>query len=254
VLRGVPALLAGCACACSGGKAKAVEDARRPGASAGDAMPAPALLGPYRVEPGGQTGDVQFRVEWKDVPHHLRASPGTTACGTPAHAPLAPTVTWGIPEAFVAIDVDHGKPLPERSARVAVANCAPVPRVVVAGTTLTLASEMEQPLAVALGGDTAPRTLHLPVIGHAVELSLAAGSSYTVTFGDQTAAIVSAPTPYVEITEATGQVIVRDVPIGTHRARAWLPARGPLEARSATGMVTVTAGGMAEVTLDLSRP
>jgi hypothetical protein len=255
VLRRAPALLAGWACACSGGKAKVVEDARRPGAVAGDAATAAAPLGPYRVDPGVETGDVQVRVEWKDVPQSLRASPGTTACGTPAAPALAPTVTWGIPDAFVAIDVDRGKPVAERSARVAVADCAIVPRVVVAGATLTVASEMEQPITISLAGETdAPRAVQLPVIGHAVEVSLSSGASYTLAFADQTGAIVRAATPYVAITEATGQVIVRDVPIGTHRVRAWLPARGPLEARSTSGTVTVAAGGMAEVTLDLSRP
>ena len=67
-------------------------------------------------------------------------------------------------------------------------------------------------------------------------------------------AIVSATTPYVAVTEAQGQVVLRDVPVGTHPVRAWLPPRNGGEARTAAGTITVSAGTLADITLDISRP
>lgn len=259
---------------CSGGKPKAVEDARHPVAT-GDAGSAGATptqttpatpLGPYRVDPAAKTGDVQIRVEWKDVPAALRASPGPTPCGSPARPALSPTTTWGIPEALVSIEVDHGKALAPARPRIELAECALAPRLAIAGTALTIASAVEEPQTVTLaevghvplGSPTTagtPRTLYLPIVGHEVEAALTPGSIYTVTFGaSETATIVAATTPYVAITEPTGQVIVRDVPVGTHSVRAWLPKRGPLEPRTATGTVTVTEGALAEITVDISVP
>lgn len=242
--------------ACSGGKAKAVEDARRPlppGDAAGEAAEVP--LGPYRVDETAKTGDVQVRVQWKDVPQPLRASPGRTPCGTPHAPPLAPTTTWGIPEAFVAVDVDHGKPFEPPRTRLVLADCALQPRTAIAGDTLAIASGTEQPVTVAIAaGGGKPRTLYLPVVGHEVEVILTAGESHHVTSPGATAATVySATTPYVAITGPTGQVVVRDVPIGKHRVRAWFPERGPLEARSVVGTVTVTEDALAEVTLDIGK-
>lgn len=252
--------------ACSGGKAKAVEDARRP-APPSDAAVAVALpAGPYRVDTSAKTGDVQIRVEWKDVPQALRVSPGATPCGRPAPAPLAPTTTWGIPDAFVSIEVDHGKPLPALRPRLVLEDCLLAPRVAIAGDMLVLASATEQPTALQLAevgklplGSAlqpgTPRTLHLPVVGHEVETALGRGNLYTVTFGtSEVATIVAASTPYVAITESTGQVVIRDVPIGAHPVRVWLPRRGALEPRLATATVTVTAGALAEVTVDIGKP
>ena len=254
---------------CSGSKPKAVEDARHP-VAVGDAgssavPPTPVTpLGPYRVDTAAKTGDVQIRVEWKEVPAALRASPGPTPCGSAARPALSPTTTWGIPEALVSIEVDHGKPLAPARPRVELADCALAPRLAIAGEALAIASAVEQPQAVTLAevghvplGSPAtpgtPRTLYLPIVGHEVEAALTPGSIYTVTFGaSETATIVAATTPYLAITEPTGQVIVRDVPVGTHPVRAWLPRRGPLEPRSATGTVTVTEGALAEITVDIS--
>ncbi len=258
-------LAAFAASACSGNKARAVEDARHgqlvaegsgsAGSASRPAVP-PSPTGPYRVDPAAKLGDVQVRVEWKDVPTALRASPGRTTCGTPIAAALSPTTTWGIPEAVVAIETDHGIALPALRPRVVIADCALSPRIAIAGTTLAVASATEQPQTVTVAeGSAAAHTLQLPVIGHEVEVTLTPGTEYTVSLGSAaTSTIHAATTPYVAITEPTGQVIVRDVPIGTHPVRAWLSRRGALEPRSVTGSVTVTEGGLAQVTLDLTAP
>jgi len=258
--------------ACSGSKPKVVEDARH-SQHAGDAgagsatVVAPTVpLGPYRVDASAKTGDVQIRVEWKDVPAALRASPGPTPCGGPARPAVSPTTTWGIPEALVSIEVDHGTALAQTRPRITLEDCELAPRLAVVGTTLAIASAVEQPQQVALaevghtplGSPTTagtPHTLLLPIVGHEVEAALTPGSIYTVSFGaSETSTVVAATTPYVAITEPTGQVIVRDVPVGTHSVRAWLPKRGVLESRTATGTVTVTEGALAEITVDISVP
>jgi hypothetical protein len=257
---------------CSGGKPKAVEDARHSaptgdaGAAATTPAPPPTPTGPYRVDTSSKTGDVQIRVEWKDVPATLRASPGVTPCGNPARPAVSPTTTWGIPEAVVEIEVDHGKPLAPIRPRIELEDCALAPRLAVAGPVLGIASAVESPQTVTiaelghlpLGSSLTagkPRTLYLPIIGHEVEVALAPGSIYAVTFGtSEIATVIAATTPYVAITEPTGQVIVRDVPIGSYQVRAWLPTRGPLEPRTATGTVTVADGALAEITLDISAP
>jgi hypothetical protein len=266
---GLGALVA-CA-ACSGGKRKAVEDARHPvgaddaGSGAGKVVP-PIPTGPYRVDTAAKTGDVQIHVEWKDVPAALRASPGATPCGTPARPAVTPTTTWGIPEAIVAIEIDHGKALVPIRPRIELEDCALAPRLAVAGPTLAIASAVESPQIVTLAevghlplGSPltagTPRTLYLPIVGHEVEAALTPGSIYTVRFGaTEIATVIAATTPYIAITEATGQALLRDVPIGTYAVHAWLPERGPLEPRVVTGTVTVAEGALAQVTLDISAP
>jgi hypothetical protein len=245
--------------ACSGRAATphVVEDARK-----APAMTIPA--GPYRVDDKAAHGDVQLRVEWKDVPVTARASPGRTACGTAIAGSVAPTTTWGIPDVLVMIDVDHGKALAAQPARIELETCALSPRVALA-SSLTVASAMDAPTQVSFGRVGAARPFaipvkgteaiaKLPVIGHEVELPIAMGSLLAVTYGEDTAIALSPPTPYYAITEATGQVVVRDVPVGTFAVEALLPARSGQPAHVANGTVTVTANALAEVTLQLTSP
>jgi hypothetical protein len=260
------------AAACSS-KSHAIEDAR-------SAQPPPQVPhdapGPYRIEAPAQKGDVQIRVEWKDVPLAARASPGTTPCNTPRVASVAPTTTWGVPDAVVMIDVDHGAAPSDPHARVVLDHCALSPRIVVAGPALDIASNADapaqlalvksaraRPLGASLGGSfgprgqvafvmPAPRPVQLPIAGHTVHAALEPDSIYTLSSGDELATIVVPTTPYVAVTEATGQVVVRDVPVGTHSVAVWLPERGGQPARGGHGTVTVTADALAEITVELA--
>lgn len=266
-------LLAVSLAACSGNKAKQIEDARsssspgtaKPADAAAPAPPPLATVHGYRVDPAAKTGDVQIRVEWKDVPQALRAPGPPTTCGRPRSPALAPSTLWGIPDVLVSVDVDHGKAFEPPRARLALEDCQFSPRVIVAGPTLHIASAMASPTAVALqevarplGGaalTTKPRTIYLPIIGHEVEAALEPDTVYTVAAGtDDLAAVVSATTPYVGVTESSGNLVLRDIPIGTHPVRAYLPPRNGIDARVISATVTVTAGALAEITLDLSRP
>jgi hypothetical protein len=252
--------------ACSGGKSKAVEDAKSAPRPA-DAPPvAPAVVHGYRVDTAAKTGDVKITVEWKDTPQVLRAPGPPTKCGTPRTPAVAPATLWGIPDVLVIVDVDHGRAFTPPSARLVVEDCDFAPRAVVAGPTVLLASAMLEPVAVTLQAlarplagaaiaGTKPRTIYLPIAGHEVEAALEPDTVYAVAFGtDDIAAVVSATSPYVAVTEAAGAVTMRDVPVGTHPVRAYLPARNGGDARTTQGTITVTEGNLAEITLDISRP
>jgi hypothetical protein len=259
------------AAACSGGKAKTVEDAHPPRpVDAAAPPPPPAVAHGYHVDPDMPKpvyGDVQVRVEWKDTPQPLRAPGPPTPCKTPRAPALAPTTTWGIPDVLVAIDVDHGRAFtaPATPPRIVLEDCELTPRALVAGTTVALSSAMPTPatativeLARPLGGPpltAPPRSVQLPIAGHTVELALEPNTVYAIAYGtDDVAAVASAASPYVAVTDSSGNVSLRGVPIGTYPVRAYVPARAGAEARLASGTVTVTAGAVAEITLDLGRP
>jgi hypothetical protein len=241
--------------ACSSGKPHAIEDVPAGSASFGSAAIAltPISHGAYRAESAEfAKGDVQVRVEWKDTPTVARASPGRTTCGTPRAPAVAPTTTWGIPEAIVWIDVDHGKPLVDAKPRIVLEHCALAPRVALAGASMVVASAADAPAQVALETGSATLPIELPVAGHSVEVPLTAGSTYElVGRAAEPAWIVAAPQPYYAITEASGQVMLRDVPVGTFAVRALVPARGGEVARSGHGTVTVAGGSATEVTVVL---
>ena len=282
------ALALGSIAACSGGSGSVPRAASGSGSgssaavvranAAGSAAPvAPvAPVGPYRAEPGEFShGDVQVRVEWPDTPTDARASPGRTPCGTARAPAVAPTVTWGIPDAIVMIDVDHGKPrelagaaIDASQARVTLSQCALVPRVALASSALVIASETDAPAALSLAriGDARPLAagsagsagaipIELPIDGHAVAAQLADGALYELTgSATEPAWIAVPPQPYYAITEASGQVVLRDVPVGTFAVAALVPARAGQPARAGRATVTVTANALAEVTVALAPP
>jgi len=242
--------------ACSGKTAapKSVgEDAR-----GGSAHPIDAAV---HVDPNAK-GDVQIRVEWKDVPLDARAAPGRTACGTARPAAVAPTTTWGIPDVFVAIDaVATGAGAAQR---VTLANCTLGPRAVVA-TGLSIASAMQAPAKLTvqraaqlpLGGavrEDKPREVYLPIAGHEVDVPLDAGGIYRVGAGDESAWVIATDNPFVAVTEAGGAVVLSNVPAGPHAVTAWMPARAGQSARVAKGTVNVAPGALTDVTLDITKP
>lgn len=235
--------------ACSGNKARVGDDAvhatPRGDAAVPDAPPPPS-------------GDLQVRVEWKAVPAVMRNSPGRTPCNTPRAASLAPTTTWGIPDVIVLVEGVTALP---GEVRVVVGDCALRPRLA-AGLSLVVESAAPIPtkLTIARHGVLGqldslraedPRTIQLPISGHAVTIPLDAGGVYQLAVegkDPETAWIVAAP---AAITEANGQAVIRGVAVGKHAVTAWLPARGGQLARVATGTVTVVANELAELTIDL---
>jgi len=262
-------LVVACA-ACGARKPAAVEDAPKVAVAP---PPPPVPAGPYKVDAKFDKGDVQVRVEWKDTPTEARASAGRTACGTAKAPAVAPTTTWGIPDVVVMVDANHGKDFAagggsgtgsgsgsgsEATARIVFEHCALAPRVVLA-SSLIVASAADAPaqLAFAKLGAARPlvvpatatetKNLRLPITGHEVVIAV---DGVVELKSDEDAAIAVAPvTPYYAITEANGQVVLRDVPVGSFDVAAWLPARGGQPAKLAHGKVTVVTGGLAEVTL-----
>lgn len=265
--------------ACSGGTANkphVVEDARAgavviPVASAPARPPSQPSSGPYRVEPGAfAKGDAQVRVEWKDPPLEARASGGRTKCNTAKVPAVAPTTTWGIPDVIVMIDVDHGKDFAAVGPpRIVIAKCELAPHVLVVAprVPLIVASGSAQPQQLDYSTLEPAHTLALPpeqfakaalakpillpIIGHEVALTLDPDAIVAVRAEEDLAIVVTPTQPYYAVTETNGQIVLRDVPVGTFAVRALLPARGGQLARVAHGTVTVAAGGLAEVTLSL---
>ncbi len=251
-------LLGGC-----GGKSAALDarSAPKPG-SADAAAPAGPGAGSGWSAPK-QTGDAQVRVEWRAPPAALRTATGRDGCGKPNRAAVEPTSTWGIPDVAVWFD---GAPTaaPAGTVRVALGPCLATPRVSIAhpGATLAVTSATEGPLAarVVHGGDPAQRggkpsppetPLLLPVIGHEVDLLLAAPALDDVEALASGAWVVTVATA-AGVTDAQGQVVLRDLPVGAHAVTAWLPERGTAGARVAHGSIDVLPGGLAELTLDLA--
>ncbi|MGE5186791.1 MAG: hypothetical protein ACM31C_32275 [Acidobacteriota bacterium] len=225
-------------------------------ARASDAAPAPPT-------PTGPPGDLQVRVEWHDVPVALRSSPGRTPCGTAEAPSVAPTTTWGIPDVFVILSSERAKPAPDPGARVTLEHCAFTPRVAIAGGALAIASAELAPREISFAQRTTldkldgvpagtARPVQLPIAGHEVAATLEAGGVYEVVSGASDAWIVAAGSRYAGVTDAAGQVVLRDLPSGTYAVTAWLPPRGGQPGKLAHGEAKVTAGALAQVTVDLA--
>jgi len=244
--------------AACGGKTNspAAEDAKRPPLH-GDATPDP----PRDAAPPatGGKGDLAVRVEWRDVPVAMRTSPARTPCGTPKPPVVAPTTTWGIPDVFVAIDAPYTGE--ERAARMAVGECTVSPRVAV-GDYLALASTAPAPVKAVLTKrgelragtvelhDGAATTISLPITGHEARFVLDANSLYELAANGDSAWILSAA---AAITDASGVATFRDTPSGSRAVYAFLPPRGT-KAMGNGASAGVTAGALAEVTIQLAPP
>jgi len=223
--------------------------------AAGDAAPAPVAT--------GGAGDVSVRVEWHDVPAAMRESPGRTPCGTAQVPALAPTTTWGIPDAFVVLS--GSRKAADTAVRVVDDRCTLAPRAAVANGKLVVAGTATQPVALAVRrafalDDLAKPTadsahpLQLPIAGHDVDVTLDAGYAYEVTgSAGEDAFVVAAPARWVAVTDAAGVAVMRELPAGKYEVTAWLPPHARQPAKLAHGEVTVTAGALAEVTLDLGK-
>jgi hypothetical protein len=235
---------------CSSGKPKAIEDARRAPPSHDAGRP----LEPGRPSTG--LGDIQVRVEWVDAPAGLRRSPGRTPCKTARSPSISPTTTWGLPDVLVVVD---GDPSALGEARVRHIDCALSPRIVT-GKLLAIDSAMPRPTALALTkrGElgqldkldaSATRTVMLPISGHTVTTELEPGGVYELSTQGSEPEVAWIVAGRGAITDAHGVVLVRDVPPGTHRVTAWLPARGGQPARRVQGEVVVVADDVADLTL-----
>ena len=242
--------------ACSSNKPRTADDATHTPPPPRDAIVVDA---PPPIVSSAKTGDLQVRVEWRDVPIPMRASPGRTACKTPRLPAVAPTTTWGIPEVLVVIDgsaAGHGGATgPQPANRIVLADCAFSPRIV-AATSVVVESAVDRPakLSFTKRGEAldkleagTPRAIQLPIAGHAVTLPLDANGIYELTADTESAWIVAASN--AGVTEANGALLVRDLAPGTYAVTAWLPPRAGATAKRVTGSATVVAGDLADLTL-----
>jgi hypothetical protein len=206
------------------------------------------------------TGDLQVRVEWADVPVAARTSPSRTRCHTPRAPSVAPTTTWGIPDAIVVAE-GGAAAAGARTARITLSGCALAPRVAV-GDSLTITSAVDRPAKLVLRkrgsldhfAAGAPVPVMLPVAGHAVTVALDAGAIYSIETDDaepEVAYVAALAGAFV--TDATGHAMIRDLAAGAHAVTAWLPPRGGQPARVGQGTATVAAGDLEELTVKLTK-
>lgn len=235
-------------------RASVAGDAAPPGGTATRDAAAPGAT-PARAAPG----DLQVRVEWPDVPAAARRSPGRTPCGTPRAPAVAPTTTGGVPDALVVVE---GAPRPGApvAARITLADCALTPRLA-AGNSLAITSAAARPARLVLrkrgtldhltAGDPVP--VMLPIAGHTVTSALDAGAIYSLETEapDPEIAFIAA-LPGGRVTDAAGQVVIRDLAPGLHAVAVWLPPRAGQPARIARGAATVASGELTELTIQLA--
>jgi hypothetical protein len=228
------------AVACSGSKAKSkttLDDAPKPVA----VRTADAAVAHEATQSSGSSGapgkgDASIRVEWHDVPIALR-QPG------PCGPPLSPTTTWGIPDTVVIVDATGTAP--PRAPRLTLDRCLRPP-VQIATDTVTIASARPEPATVTVTHEgSAAVPVELPIAGHAVLVPVQAGRT-TLAVGSDQAWVVTAGA-FAAVTDGSGVAVLRELPTGTYAVSAWSPASG----RSARGEITVVAGQLAEVTLQL---
>jgi hypothetical protein len=241
--------------ACSGSKPRTADDASH--------LPRPAdaaLIDAIAIDAApvanGKTGDLQVRVEWKDVPIPMRASPGRTSCKTPRAPAVAPTTTWGIPDVLVVVE---NAVIPHAPARIVLADCAFAPRLV-AGSAVVLESAVDRPTKVTFAkrGTVAaidkldagkPMAIQLPITGHAVTLPADDGGLYELAFESESAWVVASSA--AGVTEPNGALLVKDLAPGKYSVTAWLPPRSGAPAKIAKGTAEVAAGDLAELVLEL---
>jgi len=204
------------------------------------------------------SGEVAIRIEWKNVPAAMRASPGRTPCNTPRAPSVAPTTTWGIPDVLVLVE---GAPPITHEARITLADCALSPRLAI-GTSFVVESAVDRPAKLALSRRAdagklpvvtagTPSAIQLPIAGHAVTLPLETNGVYQLATDGKDPELAWLVVASGAITDASGLATIRNVPLGAHAVTAWLPPRGGQPARKATGKVTVVANDLAELTLEL---
>jgi hypothetical protein len=238
------------------------EEAASSVAPPSEAAPAGDALG-SSVSPGDAEpvpGDLQIRVEWPGVPVAARSSPGRTRCNTPRTPLVAPTTTWGVPEAIVVIE---GAAPPLAAARLTLADCTLTPRVAVGGS-LAITSAVDRPAKLVLRkrgslasvGDLAagePITVLLPIAGHTVTTALEPGAIYSLETDDADPEVAFvAAIPGGAVTDAAGQATARGVAAGSHAITAWLPPRAGQPGRIGRGVATVAAGDLTELTVTLA--
>ena len=232
--------------ACSGGKPKvASSDDAKAHVPAGSNEPVVARDA-APLAPGN--GDLAVRVEWRDVPLEARAP-------KPCGADVAPTTTWGIPDAVVTVAPAPGSSVTGSGSAGSAANAAHAARVVLehgclaprvqVATALAIASGELQPASLTVARDGKSIPVQLPIAGHEVTVALEPGN-YELAAGSAHAWIVDPTTPSA-VSDASGVATLRDLPSGVYTVSAWLPSAK----RAGKAEVTVTAGALADVTVQL---
>jgi hypothetical protein len=252
------AIAVGALAAC-GGKRQPVDRDAAAAVADGDAARA--------IDAAPPGGGLTVRVEWKDAPAAVRASPGRDACGDPRDPYVRVHTLHGV--ADVVVWVDDLAPARDRApaaARVAVRGCRLDPPVQALGGAdgellLTLAREARADAELRWTdelGDGSPAVViahaALPVAGHTVSVAL--DRPWLVEVRSDAAVdpafVVVPPHRHVAVTDASGAATLDGIPPGDHTVKAWLRGVAGEPARVASGTVAVPDGGDAQLTLSIA--
>jgi hypothetical protein len=241
--------------ACGSGKGKE-RDAAEARLDAGVRVPD----GGVRISDGGSGGRVKVRVEWKDAPAAMRASPGRDGCGEQRPGYARVHTLQGVADVVVWIEGESGAP-PDRPATVTVRRCHLEPAVQIGVGELRVTSLVEGRVSISIDSTDAldgpakqdeVAELVLPVVGHTAAVAIAPWVTRVhADVAADPAYVVTPPVPHAAVTDDTGAAMFDGVSEGEHGIVAFLHAGADQPARMVRGTVTVKAGEAVDVVLSL---
>jgi hypothetical protein len=242
-------------CACGQGKGK-----ERDAQVVRDAAVVRAPDAGVRISDGGTGGRVKVKVEWKDAPAEMRASPGRDDCGEARPGYARVHTLHGVADVVVWIEGESGGGASE-PATVTVRGCHLEPAVQIGEGELRVTSLVEGRVAVEVAtsdaiGEAEAKTpgarFELPVVGHTTAVPLTAPvTAVTTGVSEDAAYVVSPGVPHAAVTDETGAATLDGVSAGEHPVVAWLHGGAGQAARVVRGTVTVKVGEAVEVVLSL---
>jgi hypothetical protein len=265
-------LLAG---ACAGGKGHGKGRDGGAGSGSGSGPTAGSGSGTGTGTGSGSTptgGIVEAKVEWKDAPATVRASPGRDPCGGPRRGRRIHTL-WGVADAVVIIEGADAATAPATPVRIAVRDCELVPLVTVAPAapaaidlydadqrrhvvTLEGSIALDQLATAATTATKKARRAVLAWAGSEVEVTAAEpgaiGLALDATPDDLAWVVVAPPHARIGVTDDTGAVSFTGLSAGTHAVTAWLPPAGGQPGKLVTGTVAVETDKLVKLTLDIA--
>jgi hypothetical protein len=220
------------------------------------------------------TGNLELRVEWKDAPAAVRASPGRTPCGGARRGRAKVHTLWGVANAIVFVEdagpsAGAGAPpvmltvrdceltptalvVASAPAAVRVYNADAKTQAVTIEPAITLDDLAGAPVKVTKKASRAA----LPWMGSEIEAAIAQPGALAIATADAPGdlAWVLAPPAggAAAVTDDTGVAGFDRLAPGTHAITAWLPPAAGEKARVVTGEATIAVGKTTKLTIDLA--
>lgn len=265
-------------------------DGKRVGTGSEEAPPArdsgQAAAGDKSADAPGETGasapgGLRVEVRWPEAGPALRAPAGRGPCGRPRRAPVVVHTLGGVADAVVELRAPAGVVVPAASGPDGAAGesggdgeysgftigaCGPAPRVIatrVQGEELEACNhdQARHLVRVAPVSENAGqgRAIPLAMVGACSRLPVDTTGVFRVTTDadpDEPAYAFVSGEARVQVTNARGMAVFRELPAGVYQVRVWYPPLGPAPAvdhsPERSHEVTVRAGATAELRVDLA--